>query len=62
MLLNSSFVQYIFLSMREQICASRSFDLDELKSRIKMPSVEESGIDDLGLCLCEYRLWPYLSA
>ncbi len=48
--------------MREQICASRSFDLDELKSRIKMLSLEESGTDDLGLCLCEYSLWPYLRA
>jgi hypothetical protein len=43
--------------MREQICSPGLFDLDELKSRVKMPSLSKFGIVDPGLCVCEYHLW-----
>ncbi len=43
---------YGYKPMREQICASRSFDLDEQKSRRKTLSLEKSGIDDPELCMC----------
>ncbi len=42
--------------MREQIYSSGSFDLDELKSRMKMSSLRKSGIAGPGLCVCEYGL------
>ena len=44
-----------------QICSSGSFDLDEQKSSKKMSPLLKSGINDPGLCICEYRLWLYLS-
>jgi hypothetical protein len=40
----------------------RSFDLDMQKARIKMSSLVKSGIDDPGLCVCEYRLRSLLWA
>jgi hypothetical protein len=42
--------------MREQICSSRLIYLDEQKSRMKASSLINSGIDDPGLFVCEYRL------
>jgi hypothetical protein len=38
--------------MREQICSPGLFDLDELKSRVKIPSLSKFGISDPGLCVC----------
>ncbi len=42
--------------MREQISLSRSWDPDWQEIRTKLSSLIKSGIDDPGLCLCEYRL------
>jgi hypothetical protein len=42
--------------MREQICSSSLFDLNEQYSRMKMSSLIKFGFDDPGLFFCEYRL------